>query len=172
MALMIPRAMAAMQKRKMRNAKCPCKSGLKFKHCHGDEEKRRIAGEIANLAMAVLIQYRRHSAGIVNEQERDSLVGQLQEHMMDLLDPDVSSDTPNETTVEILEKTERGEDAKDVDNVGQLMEEMEKTVVEPEVGGEEKLTSIRKSAGIGRCPECLGVMLANEDRCYKCKKGQ
>lgn len=38
-----------------RNDPCPCKSGLKFKHCHGDEVKRAIVNKAANEIMEGLI---------------------------------------------------------------------------------------------------------------------
>ena len=38
-----------------RNDLCPCGSGLKFKHCHGDETKKAIVNRVANEIMAGLI---------------------------------------------------------------------------------------------------------------------
>jgi len=47
-----------------RNDLCPCGSGLKYKHCHGDEAKRMICAHIANEAMARLIHQERKKHGL------------------------------------------------------------------------------------------------------------
>ena len=39
-----------------RNDPCPCKSGLKYKHCHGDIVKQQTCTRIANEKMVELIQ--------------------------------------------------------------------------------------------------------------------
>lgn len=38
-----------------RNEKCPCGSGLKYKHCHGDAGKVAICNRVANEKMVQLI---------------------------------------------------------------------------------------------------------------------
>lgn len=38
-----------------RNDPCPCKSGLKFKYCHGDGVKKAIVNKAANEIMEGLI---------------------------------------------------------------------------------------------------------------------
>jgi len=38
-----------------RNSLCPCKSGLKYKHCHGDAMKQQLARHAMNYRMAELI---------------------------------------------------------------------------------------------------------------------
>jgi hypothetical protein len=129
---------------------------LKFKHCHGDEEKRKRVGEIANLAMAVLVQHRRRAAKLISEHDCNITVGQCQERIMDMLDEEYDRPDTVPETPEAVEDNE------------QPVEEYK----EPEVGGAEKLSSIREQAGIGRCPTCLGVMLVNETQCYKCRKDQ
>lgn len=39
-----------------RNEPCPCGSGLKFKHCHGDPLKQAICNRAANEKMVELIR--------------------------------------------------------------------------------------------------------------------
>ena len=48
-----------------RNDPCPCKSGLKFKYCHGDPVKRMICTRIANEHMANLIRQEQKKCGLV-----------------------------------------------------------------------------------------------------------
>lgn len=38
-----------------RNEQCPCGSGLKYKHCHGDNLKQQECNYLANLHMLELI---------------------------------------------------------------------------------------------------------------------
>jgi hypothetical protein len=146
-----------------RNQKCQCGSGLKFKHCHGDQEKRQKVSTIANLAMTVLINYRRQKAGLVDEDTCDTQVARIQEMMYNILDPDYvppePEDTPAKTEVVESEDKQR-EDAE------------EEAEPEPEVTGQDKIKGIREAAGIDRCPGCGGVKQVEKDQCYKCKKGQ
>lgn len=49
-----------------RNEPCPCESGLKYKHCHGDALKRELCNRAANECMAKLIteeQYKKLTKG-------------------------------------------------------------------------------------------------------------
>ena len=39
-----------------RNNPCPCRSGLKYKHCHGDIVKQQTCTRVANEKMVELIQ--------------------------------------------------------------------------------------------------------------------
>jgi len=39
-----------------RNEPCPCRSGLKYKHCHGDLIKQKECSRVANVKMVELIQ--------------------------------------------------------------------------------------------------------------------
>lgn len=47
-----------------RNEKCPCGSGLKFKHCHGDEMKQAVCNRVANEKMVQLILAEQVKRGI------------------------------------------------------------------------------------------------------------
>ncbi len=48
-----------------RNELCPCKSGLKYKACHGDFVKIQQVNHAANVAMNHLIQNERVKKGII-----------------------------------------------------------------------------------------------------------
>ena len=52
-----------------RNEPCPCNSGLKFKHCHGDEIKRAICNVLANDKMVELIHQEQIKQGIVEQKQ-------------------------------------------------------------------------------------------------------
>lgn len=47
-----------------RNQPCPCKSGLKYKHCHGDLCKQQICNLAANQKMISLIHEEQIKKGI------------------------------------------------------------------------------------------------------------
>ncbi|HDY89741.1 MAG TPA: hypothetical protein ENH82_16705 [bacterium] len=47
-----------------RNEPCPCKSGLKYKHCHGDLLKREVCNRVANETMVQLILQEKRKKGI------------------------------------------------------------------------------------------------------------
>ena len=47
-----------------RNDPCPCQSGLKFKHCHGDPIKQEQCKQVANLAMVELIREEQIQRGV------------------------------------------------------------------------------------------------------------
>lgn len=47
-----------------RNELCPCRSGLKWKHCHGDEQKRDAVQGFANAFMARLIEQGQMKKGL------------------------------------------------------------------------------------------------------------
>ncbi len=48
-----------------RNDPCPCKSGLKYKKCHGDPVKIAMVKHAAEVAMNHLIQNERIKKGII-----------------------------------------------------------------------------------------------------------
>lgn len=48
-----------------RNEPCPCKSGLKFKHCHGDALKQEVCNRVANEKMVWLIREEQKKRGLV-----------------------------------------------------------------------------------------------------------
>lgn len=149
-----------------RNTRCQCGSGLKFKHCHGDQEKMKVANVIANLAMSVMIHHRRHAAGLVDETECDEKVGQLQEVMYNMLDPDYEPPRPSNSMVVESEDRKRERQEDEVTNEEPVKEP------EPEIGGQDKINSIRETSGIDRCPKCGGIKMVEEEMCYKCKKGK
>lgn len=47
-----------------RNEPCPCKSGLKYKHCHGDALKQEVCNRVANEKMVQLIREEQRRKGI------------------------------------------------------------------------------------------------------------
>lgn len=47
-----------------RNEPCPCKSGLKFKYCHGDALKKEVCNQVANEKMVRLIREEQRKKGI------------------------------------------------------------------------------------------------------------
>lgn len=47
-----------------RNELCPCKSGLKYKHCHGDAMKKGVCNRVANEKMVQLIREEQRRKGI------------------------------------------------------------------------------------------------------------
>ncbi|MCK4814544.1 SEC-C domain-containing protein [bacterium] len=47
-----------------RNEPCPCKSGLKFKYCHGDKLKQAVCNRVANEKMVQLIREEQRRKGI------------------------------------------------------------------------------------------------------------
>lgn len=49
---------------KTRNDPCPCKSGLKQKHCHGDPKKLQACNQIAQMYMMKLIMEERKKRGL------------------------------------------------------------------------------------------------------------
>lgn len=48
-----------------RNEPCPCRSGLKYKKCHGDPVKIDMVNHAANVAMNHLIQCERIKKGLI-----------------------------------------------------------------------------------------------------------
>lgn len=48
-----------------RNDPCPCQSGLKFKHCHGDPFKQEICNRVANEKMVELILQEKIRKGLI-----------------------------------------------------------------------------------------------------------
>ena len=62
---------------KNRNQPCPCKSGLKQKHCHGDIKKLQVCNQVAQLYMSELIEEERKKRGLeptVVEEENKSII--------------------------------------------------------------------------------------------------
>ena len=49
-----------------RNDPCPCKSGLKFKHCHGDKLKQAICNRLVNEKMVELITMEKKKRGLIS----------------------------------------------------------------------------------------------------------
>lgn len=148
---------------KARNSKCPCGSGLKFKMCHGDQKKTKTANMVANLAMGVMVHYQRQRSGLETEEVCDEKVGQIMELMYNILDPDYKPPqfeaVPRSSSNEVIESEDRKQ------------EREEEVIPKSEETGQEKINSIRESAGVDRCPKCRGVKLVEEELCYKCKKG-
>lgn len=65
-----------------RNELCPCESGLKFKHCHGDEGKRAVCEAVMRETMVRLIIETKIKKGLIchhgldiNEECKDCKIG-------------------------------------------------------------------------------------------------
>jgi len=52
-----------------RNDLCPCNSGLKFKHCHGDSGKMAACDRIAFEHMSKLVAREQHKRGILSDDQ-------------------------------------------------------------------------------------------------------
>ena len=52
-----------------RNALCPCKSGLKFKYCHGDNGKMAACDRVAFEHMSLLIIREQHKRKIISPEQ-------------------------------------------------------------------------------------------------------
>jgi len=52
-----------------RNSPCPCKSGLKYKHCHGDVLKQIVCNRVANEKMVQLIRDEQIKKGIIKPED-------------------------------------------------------------------------------------------------------
>lgn len=48
-----------------RNELCPCGSGLKYKHCHGDDKKRQVVQKFAAALMGQLIRRTKMEKGMI-----------------------------------------------------------------------------------------------------------
>lgn len=52
-----------------RNEPCPCKSGLKYKYCHGDVAKLEACKEVMNRHMADLIIEEKIKRGLLSPED-------------------------------------------------------------------------------------------------------
>jgi len=52
-----------------RNELCPCKSELKFKHCHGDPVKRVVCETVMRETMVRLIMQEKFKRGMITEEQ-------------------------------------------------------------------------------------------------------
>lgn len=52
-----------------RNELCPCKSELKFKHCHGDPAKRAVCEVAMRETMVRLIMQEKFKRGMITEEQ-------------------------------------------------------------------------------------------------------
>jgi hypothetical protein len=52
-----------------RNDLCPCKSGLKFKFCHGDPGKAAVCDRVAFEHMSLLIIKEQHKHKIISDEQ-------------------------------------------------------------------------------------------------------
>lgn len=52
-----------------RNDLCPCKSGLKFKYCHGDPGKMAACDRVAFEHMSLLIIREQHKRKIISDEQ-------------------------------------------------------------------------------------------------------
>ena len=57
-----------------RNEPCPCGSGLKFKHCHGDPGKTAICEAVVREHMLILIKQEQLKRGLITQEEYDEFV--------------------------------------------------------------------------------------------------
>ena len=52
-----------------RNDLCPCKSGLKYKYCHGDESKKAVCNRIVMEIMLRMIMREKHKRGLMTDEQ-------------------------------------------------------------------------------------------------------
>jgi len=57
-----------------RNEPCPCDSGLKFKHCHGDTKKNAIVKQFANQLMLELILEEKYKKGMIDKKAYEEYI--------------------------------------------------------------------------------------------------
>jgi hypothetical protein len=57
-----------------RNEPCPCKSGLKFKQCHGDPVKRAVCESVMAETMLRLIMQEKHKRGMIADEQLEMIL--------------------------------------------------------------------------------------------------
>ena len=57
-----------------RNEPCPCGSGLKMKHCHGDPGKKAICEAVVREHMLILIKQEQLKRGLITQEEYDEFM--------------------------------------------------------------------------------------------------
>ncbi len=57
-----------------RNELCPCKSELKYKHCHGDPGKRAICEAAMRETMVRLIMIEKHKRKMITDEELEMVL--------------------------------------------------------------------------------------------------
>lgn len=57
-----------------RNELCPCKSGLKFKHCHNDPAKKAICEVAVRETMLRLIMQEKHKCGMITDEQLEMIL--------------------------------------------------------------------------------------------------
>ncbi len=58
-----------------RNELCKCKSGLKFKYCHGDPEKKMLCERGMAEIMFRLVMREKHKRKLITEEEYQTFLG-------------------------------------------------------------------------------------------------
>ena len=77
-----------------RNDPCPCKSGLKFKLCHGDPGKAAACDRVAFEHMSKLIMAEKHKRKLISDEQYKAF--------RDRYDPEVKSEPVTERDVNEL----------------------------------------------------------------------
>jgi SEC-C motif len=68
-----------------RNDKCPCGSGLKYKHCHGDPEKANACIHLSQLYLMKLIAGARYRAGLIQRDDLEEITSRAEQDMLDII---------------------------------------------------------------------------------------
>jgi hypothetical protein len=124
-----------------RNDKCPCRSGLKYKRCHGDGQLAQNANRVAKFFVTMNIARRAYDAELVTGSEYEKGTGMMIKAFNDLL--------PDGLEISMTEVVE-------VEDMPDKLEEKEKAG--------QTLDDIQK--GMEPCPTC-GVRLPAGMQCAK-----
>lgn len=66
-----------------RNELCPCKSELKFKHCHGDPVKRAVCETVMRETMVRLIMQEKFKRGMITEEQLQMILDPVETEIED-----------------------------------------------------------------------------------------
>lgn len=67
-----------------RNSPCPCNSGLKFKHCHGDAMKAAKCKDAARLMMLKLILDAQYDKELIDLDKYDSVMVKIENDLNEM----------------------------------------------------------------------------------------
>lgn len=132
------------------NKRCPCGSGLKFKHCHGNEDLKNQCQEMVQLFLFKLILDTKLEKHMVTRKDHERTVYAVTEAMLDLI---FGKDKNKEDVEELSDVPEESKDSGSKDEIPVSWDQAKKELV-----GE----------GEDRCPTCGRITFGKE--CIKCKR--
>ena len=91
-----------------RNEPCPCGSGLKFKHCHGDGKKTAVAQQAANLVMLRLIAEEKYKREMIDQDEFRTILEQTEYKVVEFVEEpkqEEEEEQPEKKVSDIIEDT-------------------------------------------------------------------